>query len=136
MKSLKSKLILITCMICVICLGITASVSYFNASGKLKEKESESALLLAEKSAGQIEAWMKEQAAFLNTIAASIEADGDTDHEELCVYLAYLLENCNENGVLYDIYYTSLENRMASGSGYVPEPGMDFTQRSWFAGEL
>lgn len=136
MKSLKSKLILITCMICVICLGITASVSYFNASGKLKEKESESALLLAEKSAGQIEAWMKEQAAFLNTIAASIEADGDTDHEELCVYLAYLLENCNENGVLYDIYYTSLENRMASGSGYVPEPGMDFTQRSWFAGAL
>ncbi len=136
MKSLKGKLIMITCMICVICLGITASVSYFNASGKMKEKEGESARLLAEKSAGQIEAWMKEQAAFLNTIAASIEAGGSTDHEELCVYLTYLLENCNEDDVLYDIYYTSLENKMAAASGYVPEPGIDFTQRSWFAGAL
>ncbi len=136
MKNLKSKLILITCMICVICLGITASVSYFTASGKLKEKEGESAQLLAEKSAGQIDAWMKEQAAFLDTIAASIEADGSTDHEELCDYLTYILENCNEDDVLYDIYYTSLENQMASGSGYVPEPDIDFTQRSWFAGAL
>lgn len=136
MKSLKSKLILITCMICVICLGITASVSYFNASGKLREKESESALLLAEKSAGQIEAWMKEQAAFLHTIAASIETDARTDHEELCTYLTFLLENYNENDTLYDIYYTSLENRMAAGSGYTPEPDIDFTQRSWFVGAL
>lgn len=136
MKSLKSKLILITCMICVICLGITASVSYYNASGKLKEKESESALLLAEKSAGQIDAWMKEQRAFLDTIAASIEAWGSTEHDELCVYLTYLLENCNENDTLYDIYYTSMENRMAAASGYVPEPGIDFTQRSWFSGAL
>ncbi len=136
MKNLKSKLILITCMICVICLGITASVSYFNASGKLKEKEGESAQLLAEKSAGQIDAWMKEQAAFLDAIAASIEADGSTDHEELCAYFTYILENCNEDDVLYDIYYTSLENRMAAGSGYVPEPDIDFTQRSWFAEAL
>lgn len=136
MKSLKSKLILVTCMICVICLGITASVSYFNASGKLKDKESESALLLAEKSAGQIDAWMKEQTAFLNTIAASIEAEGSTEYDELCDYLTYLLENCNENDTLYDIYFTSMENKMAAASGYVPEPGIDFTQRSWFAGAL
>lgn len=58
MKGLKGKLVLATCMICMVCLGITASVSYFNASGKLKSKESESALLLAEKSAGEIETWI------------------------------------------------------------------------------
>jgi len=123
-------------MICVICLSITASFSYFNASAKLKDKESENALLLAEKSARQIEIWMEKQTTFLNTIAASIEAKGSTEYGGLCAYLTYLLENCNEEDILYDIYYTSMENKMASASGYVPEPDIDFTGRSWFAGAL
>lgn len=136
MKSLKGKLVLTTCMICVICLGITASVSFFNASGKLKSKEKENALLLAQKSAEQIEAWIKEQSAFLNTIAESIEAEKITEHNQLYNYLVFLLENCNENDNLYDIYYTSVENHMVSASGYVPEEGIDFTQRGWFSGAL
>ncbi len=136
MKSLKGKLVLVTCMICVICLGITASISYFNASGKLKSKERESALLLAQKSAQQVEGWIKEQAAFLNTIAASMEAEKITEDNKLHDYFVFLLENCNENDNLYDIYYTSMENHMVSASGYIPEADIDFTQRGWFSGAL
>lgn len=46
MQSLRKKLIFMTCLIC---LGITAAISYSDASGKLKDKESETAVLLAEK---------------------------------------------------------------------------------------
>lgn len=136
MRSLKGKLILATCVICVICLGITASISYFNASGKLKGKESESAALLAQKSAAQIEGWLKEQAATLDAVAASIEADVGIDYDELRLYLASFLENSNKDDILYDVYYTGAENIMAAASGYVPEPGIDFTGRSWFTGAL
>lgn len=136
MQSLKGKLVLAVCMICVICLGITASVSYLNASDKLKGKESEKALLLAQKSAEEIESWLKEQAAFMGTVASFIELEGITDPDQLRESLTQLLENCNEDDTLYDIYYTSKENEMAAASGYVPEPGIDFTKRSWYIGAL
>lgn len=132
MKSLKGKLILETCLICVICLSIASLISYVNTSGELQNTERENAESLARNSAEEIELWLKEQAVFLDTVAATIEIDGRTEHEPLLTYLTELLENHNKDNVLYDIYYVSEENRMTAASGYVPEPGIDFTQRDWY----
>lgn len=58
MKNLKGKLILETCLICVICLGIMALISYGSASGELKNKARESTVSLAERGAEKIELWI------------------------------------------------------------------------------
>lgn len=68
---------------------------------------------------------MREQAAFLSTIAASMELGKNTDHDYLCSYLGSFLESYNENDTLYDIYYTNTDNKMAAASGYVPDPDVD-----------
>lgn len=136
MKNLKGTLILTTCLVCLICIGLTSAISYSNASKKLREREGENVRLLAEKSAEQINVWLHGQAEFLDTVAASMEVGGNLDHQYLCTYLSLILEGYNTDGFLYDIYYTSNENVMAAGSGYVAEPGIDFTSRSWFAGAL
>lgn len=39
MKSLKRKLRVVTCIICIVCLGITAAISYNIASSKMSQKE-------------------------------------------------------------------------------------------------
>lgn len=132
MKSLKGKLILETCIICVICLSIASLISYVNTSGELKNTERENAEVLAKNSAEEIELWLKEQEVFLDTVAATIEVDDRTEHGSLLAYLTELLENYNKDNVLYDIYYVSQENRMTAASGYEPEPGIDFTQRDWY----
>ena len=136
MKSLKGKLILETCLICVICLGIASLISYINTSGELRNKESENAEALAAKSAEEIELWIKEQEVFLDTVAATIEVEAMTDHDRLLTYLANLLEGYNEDDILYDIYYVSADNKMTAASGYVPEPDIDFTKRSWYVGAI
>lgn len=132
MKSLKGKLILETCLICMICVGIASVINYVNTSGELKNQERENAESLAWNSADEIELWLKEQEVFLDTIAATIEVDGRTEHASLLTYLTELLENHNKDNVLYDIYYVSEGNRMTAASGYEPDPGMDFTQREWY----
>ena len=136
MKSLKGKLILETCLICVICLGIASLISYINTSGELKNKESENAEALAAKSAEEIQLWIKEQEVFLDTVSATIEVENKTEHEPLLVYLTNLLENYNDNDVLYDIYYVSADNRMTAASGYEPDTDIDFTQRGWYLGAV
>ena len=50
MKSLKRKLRVVTCIICIVCLGITAAISYNIASSKMSQKEEKKAELSAEAS--------------------------------------------------------------------------------------
>lgn len=134
MKSLRGKLILETCIICVICLGIASFMNYMSTSEELWDKERESAQSLAEKSADKIELWIREQEIFLDTVADTVGIEGKTEQEPLLVYLTQLLESYNEDNVLYDIYYVSEDNQMTAASGYVPEPGIDFTERAWYVG--
>lgn len=136
MKSLRGKLIIETCFICVICLGIASFMSYINTSGELRNKESENAKSLATESAEEIQLWIKEQEIFLDTVAATVEIEDKTEHEPLLAYLTELLENHNTDNVLYDIYYVSADNRMTAASGYEPTPDIDFTQRSWYIGAV
>lgn len=38
----------------------------------------------------------------------------------------------NEDGIIYDIYFTSEDNRMTAGSGYEADGSVDFTKRGWY----
>lgn len=134
MRSLRGKLILQTCIICVICLGIASFMNYMSTSEELWDKERENAQSLAEKSADEIQLWIREQEVFLNTVADTVGIEGKTEKESLLIYLTQLLERHNEDNVLYDIYYVSEDNQMTAASGYIPEPDIDFTERAWYVG--
>ena len=52
--------------------------------------------------------------------------------ENIAQYLQELLQNQNEDGIIYDIYFTSEDNRMTAGSGYEADGSVDFTKRGWY----
>lgn len=49
-----------------------------------------------------------------------------------CPISEELLQNQNEDGIIYDIYFTSEDNRMTAGSGYEADGSVDFTKRGWY----
>ena len=136
MRSLRGKLIVATCVSCLFCLLITAVVSYGIASDKLQEKESSNALQQAQISAEEIDKWIYGYQVYLSTAANTLEAENLTEFAKATSYNAKLLNDYNEDGILYDIYLTYTDNRMASGSGYVPDGTVDFTKRAWFIGAM
>lgn len=136
MKSLRGKLIVTTCISCVFCLLITAIVSYGIASDKLQQKESINAFKQAEISAEEIDKWLYGYQVYLSMAAASMEAEDITEFDEAASYVTKLLNDYNEEGILFDIYLTYTNNQMASGSGYVPDGTVDFTKREWFQGAM
>ena len=121
MKSLKRKLRVVTCIICIVCLGITAAISYNIASSKMSQKEEEKAELSAEKNAQEIETWLNGYATYLEVTAGTMEAQKMAEPE-----------NQNEDVIIYDIYFTSEDNRMTAGSGYEADGSVDFTKRGWY----
>lgn len=135
MKSLKGKFIVVTCMICMICLFLTSSISYKVASGHLYDQESSNAALLAQQNAEKIAEWIHGYVMYLETTAASMEVLNLTDFDEQCAFLTDMLQKNNEkDDTLYDIYFTNEQNQMAAGSGYMPDGSVDFTKRSWYIG--
>lgn len=46
------------------------------------------------------------------------------------------MNDYNADGYIYDLYFTSEDNIMAAGSGYVPDGSIDFTQRGWYLAAL
>lgn len=136
MNSLKGKLTIATCISCLFCLIITAVISYSTASDRLQEKESEKAELLAQNSAEEIDKWLYGYATYLEMAAATLEAEGLTEFQDAADYLTKLLNEYNENDVLYDIYLTYANNEMAAGSGYIPDGTVDFTKRDWYQGAM
>ncbi len=136
MNSLKGKLTIATCISCMFCLLITAVISYSTASGRLQEKESQKAELLAQNSAEEIDKWLYGYATYLEMAAATLEAQGITDFQSAAEYLTTLLNEYNEDDVLYDIYLTYTNNEMAAGSGYIPDGTVDFTKRDWYQGAM
>lgn len=136
MKTLRGKLIVTTCISCLFCLLITAIFSYNIASGKLQTKESSNALKQAQVSAEQVDKWLNGYQVYLDIVSATMEAEKITGFQDATSYLTKLLNDYNDEGILYDIYLTYTNNQMASASGYVPDGTVDFTQRDWFKGAL
>lgn len=136
MKSLKGKFIIATCISCLFCLLVTAVISYGIVSDRLQEKEGNVAFKQAQVSAEEIDKWINGYQVYLSMAAATIEAQNLTNFNKAAEYNTKLLNEYNEDQILYDIYLTYTDNKMASGSGYVPDGSVDFTQRSWFKGAM
>lgn len=136
MKSFRMKLIVTIALISVICIGIMGGISYSTAAGSMKQSAKENATMAVAQNAEEIDAWMKSEIAFVETVAASMETGVDASETTVRAYMEELLNHYNTDGSLYDIYFTSTNNKMLSGSGYVPDPSIDFTKRNWFVEAL
>ncbi len=98
----------------------------------MSQKEEEKAELSAEKNAQEIETWLNGYATYLEVTAGTMEAQKMAEPENIAQYLQELLQNQNEDGIIYDIYFTSEDNRMTAGSGYEADGSVDFTKRGWY----
>lgn len=132
MKSLKTKLVLNTCLITIVCLCILSGISYFKSSGIVEDTTKETYTVRAKKCGAEIESWIKEQAQIVVNEKQAIEIQNNYEQKYLSDYLTPIVNDYNADGYIYDLYFTSTKNVMSSGSGYVPEDDIDFTQRDWF----
>ncbi len=136
MQGLRKKFVFMNGIAVMICLIVTAIISYSIANKNLKEKSEQEYQLVAKSTAETIDTWLSKQAQMLHDYADTLEIMDLHNQESLEGLLESVVNDYNDNAYIYDLYYTSTENVMTSGSGYVPDPSIDFTQRDWFLGAL
>ena len=133
--SLRNRLVLMA-LISVIAGALALSfISYFSASGILKNEMNEKYQNSAGRYAEELDSWVAAHGAIIDTLASTMAADGalDLSDDELHLYLENVFNGLNRDEVMYDIYFTNLDNVMICASDYVSDGSVDFVHdREWF----
>lgn len=135
MKKIKAKLVIVMVICTLICLLLTDIISYRTTSLKLKDESEKKYTLLSQTKSEEINAWLDTQAQIVVNQKRAIETNGNYNKESLKEYLKPMIDKYNEDGYIYDLYFVSENNEMASGTGY-EDPSVDFTKRTWYLGAL
>jgi len=136
MKSLKTKLVVVVSGVLALCMITMSVVTFFISANKLSVLSVESYQTSTEKTMNELSVWLSEQKALVHMQTMSLELMNNYDYQFLVDYLKPIVNNYNDNGNIYDLYYTSMDNVMSSGCGYVPDGTIDFTKRGWFVAAL
>ena len=133
--SLRKKLVIMSLAAVVAGVLALAFVSYFSTSRILKNEVNNNYRTSAGKYAEKLDSWVAGHGAIIDTLAAAMATDRapELDNQALHLYLENVFRELNKDGVLYDIYFTNLDNVMVCASDYISDGTVDFVHdREWF----
>lgn len=135
-KGIRLKLILSVCAVIILFFALVTKCASDIAARQITNEALAHYRLLAERTTQEITTWFSNEAQIVANQKAAIEIRGDYSNESLTEYLTSIVEDYNDEGYIYDLYFVSTDNVMSSGCGYIPEPSIDFTARDWYAGAV
>ena len=133
MKSLHVKMTFVILLVVLAATGLLL-ISYQRANNSMSAQLEENYSIVADKYAQEITAWINANATIIDTMAAEITVGAiyEDDYEAFHNYLALNYDLLNQNGYIYDIYFTYPDNRMACASDYIADGTMNYLEREWF----
>lgn len=135
-KALQTRIILFVCVAIVGFFGVIARIAIGFASTQMNQEIEAHYQMLANKTTEQASAWIVKETQILLNQKASLEIINNFDHDFLTEYFTHIVNEYNYDHYVYDIYFVNTKNEMASGSGYVQDPSIDFRERDWYEGAL
>jgi len=133
-QSLQMRILITVCLLVLLFFGITAKVTTDIASKQMKDEVTEHYKMLASKTTEEASGWFDAEVQIVVNHKATIEIMDNYDCDFLTSYLTRIVEDYNEHGYIYDLYFVNTDNVMSSGYGYIPDPSIDFTSRGWYVG--
>jgi len=132
-KPLVLRSVVIALIITALCMVLMAQASYLISSKAINDLAVFNYQLITDTKAQVAMQWFLENRLTLENQCFAL-ASNEMNRQEQQEYLASFLEVKNDPYV-YDIYFTSTENVMASGTGYdnlLEDPDVDYRQREWY----
>lgn len=135
-KALQTRILILVCMVIVCFFGFIAKIAISFASNQMNKEIEAHYQMLANKTNEQASAWIVRETQILLNQKASLEIINNFDHDFLEEYFTYIVNDYNYDKYVYDLYFVNTKNEMASGTGYVQDPTIDFRERDWYEGAL
>ncbi|MDD6327211.1 MAG: ATP-binding protein [Lachnospiraceae bacterium] len=129
--------IIVVVVIGIIAIFATAvGIALISISKYLMKEANERYQIVTDNVAEEITTWFSNEAQIVANQKAALEIAGDYDPDVLTAYMTRIVEDYNEEGYIYDLYFVNTDNVMSSGYGYIPDPSIDFRERVWYRNAL
>lgn len=130
MKSIKGKIVLISCLICICSILFATTISYKILSDNIKEQTYGKLEEISKKHAAEIEGWLSIQARILNELYDEIIYKNDFHRGNLVQYFNYKNQ---KNPDIQEYYIALPENVFIRGFGlWHPEGDYNIVEREWY----
>lgn len=133
MKSLKSKLTLTVCLLCLFTLVTSTSISYYISYRALSQQFKENAITASEKYTEQLNGWLVSQGKMIQEMANDLEHYNNYNIDNL---FSYFQAKQKPNPYILCYYAGFNDKRFISGDGWIPDASYDCTQRDWYKQSL
>lgn len=129
MKSIKSKITLITCLLCVLSLIVSFAITYTISYNSLINESKDKVSTYADKESETINGWLESQGKIIDGVSDYVESMDTVDNNKI---MEYFRKQLKSNGYASDIYIGFSNKQILVGSGWIPPAGFDCTQRVWY----
>lgn len=133
---LQSRLILVMVFGIIVIFVLVIGLSLYNIGSHLMKEADARYQLVTDNVSQEITTWFTNQGQNVLSHKAALEISDNFDPEYLNDYFTTIINNYNEDGYMYDLYFVNTDNIMSSGYGYVPDPSIDFRTRLWYLGAM
>lgn len=130
MKSIRTKIVFVSCIICICSILLATIISYKVLSENIKNQTLEKLDEISQKHAAEIEGWFDVQARILNELYDELIYRNDFDKTRLINYLNYKEQ---KNPDIIEYYIAFPDNVFVRGVGFwVPEGDYKAVEREWY----
>ena len=124
-------------IVCVVLVStmLLSFVSYKRAKNSISSQLELNYSIAADKYAQELTAWMNTNATIIDTLASQISVTGiyDDGYDAFHDYLERSYNELNDNGYIYDIYFTHPDNTMTCASDFLVDGTVDYVHdRAWY----
>ncbi|MBX4261335.1 methyl-accepting chemotaxis protein [Clostridium estertheticum] len=129
MKSIKSKITLLTCLVCVLSLLISAAITCFISYNSIMSETKSKISTYSDKEAETINGWLDGQGKIISEVGSYIESMDTVDNKKI---MKYFQKELKSNPYASDVYLGFANKKILVGSGWVAPADYDSTQKVWY----
>ncbi|WP_026896135.1 PDC sensor domain-containing protein [Clostridiisalibacter paucivorans] len=130
MKSIRSKIILVSCFICIFSILSATIISYKILSTNIKEQTFAKLEEISKRHAVEIEGWISTQARLLNDLYNELMYKNDYNRDKLIEYFNY---KNKKNPDVKEYYIAFPDNVFVTGFNiWIPDDDYNVVEREWY----
>lgn len=130
MKSIKSKMTLLTLLLTTLLLLCSSIASYLVSRNIIIDQYSDKMLISSQKYSNLVNDWLDKETSLFKQKAQAMYDNNIVDDNAKS--LAYFKQNLKSDSNISDLYMGLPNGGILDGAGWVPPDGYDCTKRSWY----
>ena len=129
MKSIKSKIVTIIAIVCVVSVALCSSISYYFSYKAIMAESTNKVSMASQKYSEMINGWLLTKAKLMDSMAVDFQYNNKYDQKYI---YSYFQSQLKDNKDVIGMYVGFEDKKFISGNGWIPTKDYDCRQRDWY----